>query len=164
MNSRFVASYGPRRRLEALVAAGWPVTALELRLKRRHLFYRLQHQAKTRRETAQAVAALYDELWCQVPPDTQASRAARARAARKGWPRPLEWDDEWLDLAPEDLADVVAREVRWMPETDLRRCWHARYRHGDRSPVTIVAAREWDRRKAARARGRRAALVLQPAA
>lgn len=51
----------------------------------------------------QRVAAAYDRLWNQPPPlatpaDQQLANAARKQAQRQGWPPPMAWDDDIIDL------------------------------------------------------------------
>jgi hypothetical protein len=50
----------------------------------------------------QAVVSLYDEMWDQPPAEhtgaqRRAATAARARAARNGWPPPMGLDDDQID-------------------------------------------------------------------
>lgn len=151
---RLVPAFGTRRRLEALAATGWPVQELEARLGSPGAFRRVRGQETVLWETAHAVSCLYDELWDQAPPETVASRRVKARAVREGWARPADWDDEWIDLPPAALQIALAREVSWMDHEELRVCDRARFRDGDRSPLTMAASREFQRRKAVQARSR----------
>jgi hypothetical protein len=123
-----VDATGARRRLRALVRAGWPVrrlaalcglslsTAYDLALGRRDA---------VEPATAAAVAAAYDRLWTGPPPGATAQDAAginRARryAAARGWPPPLAWDDDEIDnpkahpkgLRPIDALRCVTARIR----------------------------------------------------
>lgn len=130
-----VDATGSRRRLQALVALGWPIH-LEDRLSphARRLTY--SGQRTVHADTAAAVRALYDELSMTPGPSSR----SRQRAARKGWPVPLAWSDDSID-------DPNARPADWRRSDDQRRPmehviedWHDTwdYHHGD---LTIGAAR-----------------------
>ena len=96
-------STGARRRLQALVAAGWS----QARLARELGMTGANFGAMLRRDqvtagTARAVSDLYDRLWNQPPPahDQRARIAAsraRSHAAQRGWAPPLAWDDDLID-------------------------------------------------------------------
>lgn len=147
-----VPSWGTQRRLQALMAIGWEVAELERRAGAPGLVRRSRRRKHVEAVTAERVARLYDELWNETPPDTYGSRRARLRAQRAGWPRPMEWDEDWLDLSPEELAEVLAAEVARMGSAELRACNRARWEQGCRSPLTVAASRECMRRQVARRR------------
>ena len=89
-----VASIGARRRIRALQTQGWPVYELMARMGLRSTNATgLMNRPQVRRATAQAVAALYDELWDQPGPSTRTAAWARA----KGFPPPLAWDEDTID-------------------------------------------------------------------
>jgi hypothetical protein len=99
-----VDATGTRRRLRALVAAGWPQRRLARRLGWQWAFFSAVINRRTRvtAGTARAVIALYDALWDQEPPQqTPAERGAvtkaRSLAASRGWDLPQAWDDEAID-------------------------------------------------------------------
>jgi len=90
---------GTRLRLQSLVLNGWSLAALARRLGRSpdHLPSALKATAVTI-ATAQAVRALFDELWDIAPPTrTHAERVtatkSRNRATRQGWLPAMAWDD-----------------------------------------------------------------------
>lgn len=98
-----VASTGTVRRLQALVAAGYPMRwlAAEMGMKPAN-FAAMMRGTQVRASTAAAVRDLYDRLWDQPPAqDTPrkaaAVRAARTFAARAGWAPALSWDDDEID-------------------------------------------------------------------
>jgi hypothetical protein len=101
-----VDAIGTRRRLQALIAIGWPVELLAAQLDRRlnSLRRSLTGESVTAR-TARDVAALYERLW-NVPPPRATSQpravadAARAYAVAQGWLPPLAWDDIDSDPTP----------------------------------------------------------------
>jgi hypothetical protein len=96
---------GSRLRLRALTAIGYPSVSLAAQLGIAPSTVRELARGHARTispELHRAVAALYDELWDQPPvQQTGAQRravaAARARAARNGWPAPMGLDDDQID-------------------------------------------------------------------
>jgi hypothetical protein len=97
---------GTRRRLQALVAIGWPASLLANLLGRRpsSLCRSMTGESVTAR-TAQEVAALYERLCNTRPPritsgQRAAADAAQAEAVARGWLPPLAWDDIDTDPAP----------------------------------------------------------------
>jgi hypothetical protein len=100
--STLINPVGTRRRIQALVAMGWP---------QQHLAERLDMTpsnfgAMIRRDNvlvrrALAVRALYDQLWRANPAQHGATAAgitrARKLAAANGWPPPAAWDDDTID-------------------------------------------------------------------
>jgi transcriptional regulator with XRE-family HTH domain len=91
--------HGTVRRLQALCAIGWTQGELGERLgitsSRVSNIIRLTRTGVWI-HTAEAVAALYDELSMTVPTGRD-SNYARTYAASKGWAPPLAWDDEAID-------------------------------------------------------------------
>lgn len=98
-DSAVVHSVGASRRLQALCAVGWSVNQIASRsgLDRQALDAALAGRRILAR-TVRAIAAIYDELWDQTPPQgnqrerISVSRTLR-RAAEAGWVVPLAWDD-----------------------------------------------------------------------
>jgi hypothetical protein len=100
-----VSATGTRRRLQALVAVGWPHDELAARLGRSPAGLRrsMLSDAVTA-QTAQDVSDLYEQLWNLSPPQSTddqraAADAARAFAGERGWLPPLAWDD--IDTDPD---------------------------------------------------------------
>lgn len=99
-----IPATGTVRRLQALVAKGWPVARLagELGMEPTNLAKLMRQNSKVRAGTAAAVRALYDRLW-NTPPaqETPVQRKYVAQAARhaakRGWAPPLAWDDDQID-------------------------------------------------------------------
>ena len=120
---------GTRRRLQALITAGWPQHHLAARLGMTDGNF----GATLRRErivarTARAVAALYDELWRANPLEHGATPGgvtrARKHAASQGWAPAGAWDDDTIDdptatpdrgtertLSRDELAAVRREEI-----------------------------------------------------
>lgn len=123
---------GTKRRLQALVANGWPQTWLATRIGWTSAnFNQLvkDDRPNVNARTHHAVTTLYNELWNQQPPtDTtdQQRRVtiARTTARKHGYVPPLAWDDDTIDnpdatpagiykpvstrvMSTDDLADDV---------------------------------------------------------
>lgn len=114
---------GSARRLQALVAIGWPQAHLGARLgvTPSNMTRPVYGGGQVTAGLARRVAALFDEL--QLTPGP--SGRARLRAERNGWVAPLAWDEDTIDDptaepivdADEDVDhDPVAvdRGVEWM--------------------------------------------------
>ncbi|MFN8073607.1 MAG: hypothetical protein U0R66_17620 [Mycobacterium sp.] len=91
-----VPSVGTVRRLRALVALGHTPKSLGANLSMalgvvRELLE--DSHASIDTDTARRVTALFDELHMQPGP----SQACRDRAAERGWPPPLAWDEHSID-------------------------------------------------------------------
>ena len=115
--NRKVDGTGTRRRLQALVALGWPPAWLAQRLGRdRTNLRRTLFAAEVAARTAADVTRLYEQLWNTRPqPDTARARRAvadaLAKAAQHQWLTPLAWDDidhdpEPPNPTPDDTDDV----------------------------------------------------------
>lgn len=86
---------GTRRRLQALVAAGWPMITLADRLgrQRSYLFDLIHVTSYIHACRHHEVAALFQELQMQPGP----SNAARRYARERGWALPFQWDEDQID-------------------------------------------------------------------
>jgi hypothetical protein len=108
-----VAATGTRRRLQALVAAGWPHDELAARLGRSPAGLRRSMLSDSvTAHTAQNVSALYEQLWNQRPAQSTddqraAADTARAFAAKRGWQPPLAWDDIDTDPDPQHHTEPM---------------------------------------------------------
>jgi hypothetical protein len=125
-----IAATGTHRRLQALVAAGWPQHHLALRLGMTDSnFGDALRRDRTIVRTARAVRGLYDDLWRAGPSEHGASPAgvtrARRHAAAQGWAPVGAWDDDTIDdPAAEPCVgdkttrqDAVVEDVTWLIET-----------------------------------------------
>lgn len=115
---QLVDGRGVNRRLQALTANGWSAHRLGQRLgvtaDQIHIWY---HRGRVTATTHARVSRLYDELADLTPPtDTTGDRIsvhrARSTAARRGWARPIDWDDIDHDDAPQTGIPVHVDEVR----------------------------------------------------
>lgn len=115
---------GTRRRLEALMANGWPARELGLRLG--HKTASLQLPRAGRRytsSTAAAVRALYDELSDTPGPSQRCATLYRGR----GYLHPGWWDPDTIDdpdAEPDGLREQVYTASRWPIELEHDRPWH----------------------------------------
>lgn len=93
-----VPACGIIRRAEALACLGW--SAIEV-LRRAHLGVHVletaRHTGMCYASTRAAIAAVYDELWDQWPPETSSTIRTRTIAARRGYAPAMAWDDDDLD-------------------------------------------------------------------
>lgn len=142
-----VPVYRLSRRLRALAALGWGTTALEeltgiyaSDLSR----IRAERARHVRRTHAEKILRVYQELRDRPCPSSHAD-GVRKRARSLGWLTDVEWDG-LIDLPPEELAPELARQVALLDPEDLAQAHRAR-RRGERSLLTVAAAREHDRRK-----------------
>lgn len=99
---RWTDATGTHRRLQALVAAGWGMRTLSLRLGGPQRVRRMLKRQLVFKTTAAAVKALYDELWDKQPTvgdwrEQMVVTAAKRYAERRGWVPPMAWDDEAID-------------------------------------------------------------------
>lgn len=100
--STIIDATGIRRRLQALVAHGWPQARLAARLgwSPANFALLIREQRATAR-TALGVRALYDELWQadsrEHGVDAQAYSRARNHAASRQWAPVVAWDDDRID-------------------------------------------------------------------
>ncbi|MEU0589908.1 MULTISPECIES: hypothetical protein [Streptomyces] len=119
---------GTRRRLQALIANGWPQLRLgeEMGVRHHRIIWDHVRQDVVAADTARRVRDLYDRLWNVDP----ASRGVAPRyvgqakqlAAANGWPPPGAWDDDYIDspAATPDLGETVdrytaiAEDARWL--------------------------------------------------
>jgi hypothetical protein len=122
---------GTRRRLQALVANGWPQMRLghELGIKHHRLVWDQIRKDVVSADSARKVRDLYEQLW-NVDPATRGVPAryiaqAKQVAAANGWVPPAAWDDDYIDspAATADLGETVdrytaiAEDGRWLIAT-----------------------------------------------
>ncbi|WP_435058394.1 hypothetical protein [Streptomyces sp. bgisy060] len=127
--STVIAAVGTHRRLQALVARGWPQAQLARRLGWTEAnFSALLRQDHVIVRTALAVRALYEQLWDQDPRqhgvDNQAYSRATNHALARNWAPPAAWDDDTIDdpdahfdlgaQVPRHLA--LAKNAEWLVE------------------------------------------------
>lgn len=100
---------GTRRRVQALVAAGWSIKDQADRLGR----CQRNHGHTFRQErvlvcTYRQIRRLYEELSPIPAPAGYAATRAKAMAARNGWLPPLAWDDDIDDPSAQPYAATDA--------------------------------------------------------
>lgn len=115
---RPVAAVGTRRRLQALVAFGYPRCYLADRIGMLPSnFGRLLSDTNSQvlAITARKVVALFDELSATPGPSSR----ARKDAARRGWAVPMAWDDDTIDdplATPDRGLEVMITFTEWYLE------------------------------------------------
>jgi hypothetical protein len=104
-----VPAHGAHRRIRALQALGWSLRDInvELGCANRHTGFAstLLGEATILASTLERVIAVYDRLSMTPGP----SNLARAKAAAKGYPPPLAWDEDAID-------DPRACPRPWLPD------------------------------------------------
>lgn len=129
-NGAYVPRLGTRRRLQALVADGWPANELDQRLGtgQGYTGYLMRGEGNdnVRLSTADAVRILYSQLAEETPEDhgiaPHLAKMARTRGTRKGWAGTAYWDADDFDnpdftpatsddLKRDELAAVRRHEV-----------------------------------------------------
>jgi hypothetical protein len=89
---------GTRRRLEALVAIGWPATHLARKLRvSPPTAFRILRGYPVTAGTAKRVRKLYDDMWDHPAPESRERKIALGIAAKRGYFSPLAWDDDEID-------------------------------------------------------------------
>jgi hypothetical protein len=144
---------GTRRRIQALVAAGWSITKLgaEIGITTANMHGSMR-RAQVSAATARKVRDLYERLWDMAPPeathlDKIAASRSRNRAKANGWHPPMAWDDDLLDLPDNDLDQELRRRAELMDDREVRRCYRARHEQNDTSPLVDAGAQEHVRRR-----------------
>jgi hypothetical protein len=164
VGSALIDATGTHRRLQALVAIGWPTPELGRRLGRRNGdFDELLAQEKVSSTVAVSVSSLYEQLWdCPPPAGSERERTevgqARAYAQERGWAPPMAWDDELNpidDPAAEPDFGKKVRPSKLPPGDDLLFLIEA----GE--SVELLAARFGVKKQTARQAVRRARRAAQ---
>lgn len=94
-----VPAVGTHRRIQALAARGWSLSKLSRRLDIDiPNFWTMMRRDHVLAATHRRVAALYEELWDQAPPnhewhDKAAYTRSKNYARKRGWLPPAAWDD-----------------------------------------------------------------------
>lgn len=122
----FVDATGTRRRLQALIAIGYPL--INIANATGHLSWNLGritsgHYQIVRPATAKSIARLY-RAWATTPGTCNRSRR---RAQQAGWVGPLAWDDNDIDnpaATPEPEPDNPALNKNQLAELRLTEIRH----------------------------------------
>ncbi|MFE7566892.1 hypothetical protein ACFU76_07990 [Streptomyces sp. NPDC057539] len=145
-NGALVSRLGTRRRLQVLVAEGWPAKAIDEQLGtgQGYTAYLLRGEGNdvVRLSTAEAVRALYAQLVDQRPEDhgipAHRAKPTRTRAARKGWVGFAYWDAD--DFDNPDFTPAVEATPRFIELAEngleLERLGHSRQQAAERLGVT----------------------------
>lgn len=124
---------GSLRRLQALIALGWPLQEVSRRTGLSdQTMYNIGRQKLILASTAASVTAAYEQLKNVRPTrrtvSLQQRTTARNRAAAHRWPPPNYWDQTGAIDDPDFLPDygisrgeIVAQEARWLLDSGLSR-------------------------------------------
>ena len=110
----YIDATGTKRRLQALMALGYSTTVIGegLGTDRRNVL-RLLSKPKVAQQTADKVAAVYDELWNRPVPLTCHTSRLRASAKANGYLPPMAWDDDSIDDPLAEPWQEAAVGVDW---------------------------------------------------
>lgn len=135
---------GARRRTQAMVADGWPIYHLADRLgiaAAGHSMSGLLGRpdsdghvgTRITAEYDRAVKTLFDELQMHPGP----SDAARAYGRDRGWPLPLEWDEDTIDQP--DGTPISSRRTPWRDQVSRREEQREQRRERDERVMRLLA-------------------------
>lgn len=127
---------GTLRRIQALCAMGWSLTAQADRIgwtvaNYQAIFRREQLQKKT----TDTISDLYEKLSGTPAPPGYGATLARKNAGRRGWFPPLAWDDDTIDV-PDAFPAVLPPTGVTVPGADELAIQHAAAGHID--PATLT--------------------------
>lgn len=133
----YIDATGTRRRIQALMRIGWPLDELAKRAGTTHARVVAYRGTRVHQRTAAKIRVLYDELSMIPGP----SAISAQRAAAKGWPPPLAWDEAAIDnpaAAPEGMRTRRLRRTADVAEDagELLARGYTRTQAADRLGVT----------------------------
>jgi hypothetical protein len=149
-----VEATGTRRRLQALMAAGWPLYRVAPYIDRHpHYVTEILRCNRVYSTTAHAVAVAYNQLWNQDPatrgvlPGT--AKRVRNYALANSWAPPAAWDDDQIDnpaAAPEWTGHCGSDRGWWTHRLQsLPMCPHCEEAHGQwkRDHAHLTTRERW---------------------
>ncbi|WPH57756.1 hypothetical protein [Mycobacterium phage WXIN] len=95
-----VDSIGTVRRIRALIAIGYSCTELAKRLDSDTNVVSILSTGRRKQTTAEFASRVekqFQALQMEIPPESQGSKKAIARARERGWAPPLAWDEDSID-------------------------------------------------------------------
>lgn len=149
-----IDSLGTRRRIQALVAYGYPLAHIATHLGRNtQPIWEIStgKYPTVTTTTAQLVAELYDRLTATPPPPpSPAANRARNQARRKGWAPPHMWDDGQLDHPEGQPSRTTEPDPTLVDDQAINRTLAgdhhaaATLNHAERAALVAIAlARGW---------------------
>jgi hypothetical protein len=145
------SGWGTQRRLRALMNRAWAPEIIErvTGIPQAQIITALARRTAITPDLAQRVAAAYDQLWDRPPPRTTPRDVAFAHSAQElarqgGWPPPMAYDDDLIDLpegGPEPGWQPTGRTTRKAADLAEDIAWireHGGYR---RAPAALLAMR-----------------------
>jgi hypothetical protein len=137
LDPAYTDATGTRRRLQALIATGWPIRELARQMgwagNPGLLLYGERQQVH--KHTAALVADVYDRLWDIPGPSLRSRRAAQ----RAGYAPPSAWDDDTID-DPAATPDLGAPVDELPDEEAVRRALAGKARFAQLQPADRVEA------------------------
>ncbi|MFH8627808.1 hypothetical protein ACH4A8_38975 [Streptomyces vietnamensis] len=131
-----VCAAGTARRIQALVAEGWPINHLGVRFSfnEKYIYLLLKRAegaepSEVRASTARRVAAIYPQLASLEPTRSGVSKASRAAARRfaqsRNWPPVSYWADRMDVIDDPDFEplygvtkrELIAQDANWVMRT-----------------------------------------------
>ena len=142
---------GTQRRLRALTNQSWSPHALQQAtgIPAAVITTILDGGRTPGRAVNERVAAAYEQLWNKPPPlatarDRELAAAARTQARKHGWPPPMAYDDDLIDLPGGDAEPGWQRSARASrPRGDLAEDLAFVREHGGyrQAPIAVAAMR-----------------------
>jgi hypothetical protein len=145
------SAQGTQRRLRALMNRSWSPQALQKAtgIPAVVITTILDGGRTPGRAVNERIATAYDQLWNKPPPlgtarDRELADAAGAHARKHGWPPPMAYDDDQIDLPGGDAEPGWQRSTRTSrPRADLSEDLAFVREHGGyrQAPISVAAMR-----------------------
>ena len=127
----YIDPTGAHRRLQALVAAGWPLSLVDRQIgyKAAH-FRKILTEQRIHVDTSALVTAVYEQFRGRKPERNgvakHLAKQARTRAAANRWPDPDYWaermdvinDPDFTPLYGVTRREIVAQDAHWLMTTN----------------------------------------------
>jgi transcriptional regulator with XRE-family HTH domain len=125
MRRKLLPSTGSARRLQALLAVGWPLVHVAPYIGMNPVGVdRILHQSFVLPATADAIASVYEQLKDQKPEDhgisLMGAQKSRRLAERRGWRDPVWWEDMGHIDDPEFDPATADRPLDFFEQAELR--------------------------------------------
>lgn len=118
-----VSGLGTRRRLRALVALGYSNErlAVEVGYPVSQFGRLVGGESEVTAGVARKAERVFERLQMLPPPEGYAANRSRLRAARRGWPVPMSWDEDSIDDPASRPRVPMLRADDWFPEYEKLR-------------------------------------------
>jgi len=148
-NGATTASHGTTNYIRALVAMGYDFGWIARQVETTRTTISVHAHAKRPYVVAvlaERVKALAKQYGYLRAPVSQSSTTALHLAAKYGWLRLVDWEEELIELPPEEVEAELRRQVALCDDAELARMRRA-YKKGERGQLTRAGARECNRRQ-----------------